>query len=274
MKTLYVSDLDGTLLNRSDRINERSLDIINDLVGGGMFFTYATARSLKSARVVTQGVTVRNPVIVYNGAFLMEADTGRVVSSECFTDGERAFIREQLTECGISPFVYSFISGEEKVSYDSTRLNEGKERYLSLRKGDRRFRSLDDGQGLYDGESFYFTCIGEQAELEHVYRLFETDGRFTCTFQQELYRPEWWFEIMPRKATKYNGILKLKDLLGCDRIVSFGDAVNDIPMFRISDECYAVANAVPELKAVATGIIGDNESDSVALWLREHVCRE
>lgn len=78
---------------------------------------------------------------------------------------------------------------------------------------------------------------------------------------------------MPGKASKYNGILKLKDILGCDRIVSFGDAVNDIPMFRISDECYAVGNAVPELKAVATGVIGDNESDSVALWLRNHAGR-
>ena len=274
MSTLYVSDLDGTLLNRSDRINERSLAIINGLVEEGMFFTYATARSLTSARVVTEGLSVRNPVIVYNGAFILEPETGHVVSSEGFTEKERAFIQEKLTAGGISPFVYSFINGEEKVSYDGLRLNEGKERYLSLRKGDWRFRRLDGGNGLYDGESFYYTCIGGKEALEDAYRLFEADGRFTCTFQQELYRPEWWFEIMPRKATKYNGILKLKDLLGCDRIVSFGDAVNDIPMFRISDECYAVANAVPELKAVATGIIGDNESDSVALWLREHVCRE
>ncbi len=50
-------------------------------------------------------------------------------------------------------------------------------------------------------------------------------------------------------------------------MVSFGDAVNDIPMFRISDECYAVANAVEELKAMADGVIGDNDSDAVARWL-------
>ena len=115
MSTLYVSDLDGTLLNRSDRINERSLAIINGLVEEGMFFTYATARSLTSARVVTEGLSVRNPVIVYNGAFILEPETGHVVSSEGFTEKERAFIQEKLTAGGISPFVYSFISGEEKV---------------------------------------------------------------------------------------------------------------------------------------------------------------
>ena len=39
-------------------------------------------------------------------------------------------------------------------------------------------------------------------------------------------------------------------------------AVND--SFEISDECYAVENAVEELKVAATGIIDSNENDGVA----------
>ena len=76
---------------------------------------------------------------------------------------------------------------------------------------------------------------------------------------------------MPAKATKAEAIGQLKKLWDCDRVVSFGDAINDIPMFEISDECYAVENAVDELKAIATGIIGSNENDGVARWLKEHV---
>ena len=56
-------------------------------------------------------------------------------------------------------------------------------------------------------------------------------------------------------------------MLGCDRVVSFGDAINDIPMFRISDEAYAVENAVPELKKEASGIVSSNEENGVAEWL-------
>ena len=48
-------------------------------------------------------------------------------------------------------------------------------------------------------------------------------------------------------------------------------AINDIPMFEISDECYAVENAVGELKAFATGVIESNEEDGVAKWLLDHV---
>lgn len=78
---------------------------------------------------------------------------------------------------------------------------------------------------------------------------------------------------MPAKASKANAIRKLKEIWGCSRIISFGDAVNDIPMFDISDECYAVENAVDELKAVATGIIGSNEEDGVAKWLLDHTIK-
>ena len=53
LKTLYVTDLYGKLLNRQDTINKKSIEVINDLVEKGMLFTYATARSFVSASVAT-----------------------------------------------------------------------------------------------------------------------------------------------------------------------------------------------------------------------------
>jgi hydroxymethylpyrimidine pyrophosphatase-like HAD family hydrolase len=76
---------------------------------------------------------------------------------------------------------------------------------------------------------------------------------------------------MPKNATKANAVLQIKELYGFDKVISFGDGVNDIPMFEISDECYAVANAVPELKEKAAGIIGSNKNDGVAKWLLERM---
>lgn len=79
-----------------------------------------------------------------------------------------------------------------------------------------------------------------------------------------------WLEIMPKAATKANACLQLKEMLDFDYIVAFGDGINDIPMFEIADECYAVQNAVSELKEMATGIIGTNLSDGVAVWLKNN----
>ncbi len=269
-KTLYVTDLDGTLLNQKDRINPKSIAIINELVDKGMMFTYATARSLVSASVVTAGLSTNIPVIAYNGAFIFQPETGEILSREDFSSAERAYAIEVIRANNILPLVYSFVDGVEKVSWLSGRENDGIRRYLSLRKGDRRLRPVKDDEELYQGEIFYFTCIGEKSELQPVYDILSKDERYRCTIQQELYRPEYFCEIMPVNATKAHAIQKLKKIWDCGRVISFGDAVNDIPMFEISDECYAVENAVEELKAAATGIIDSNENDGVANWLKEH----
>lgn len=48
MKTLYVSDLDGTLLNSKQHTSSYTNQVINQLVDEGMLFSYATARSYYS----------------------------------------------------------------------------------------------------------------------------------------------------------------------------------------------------------------------------------
>lgn len=268
---LYVTDLDGTLLNKHDSINPYSIQVINDLVDKGMLFTYATARSLVSATKVTKGLSTNIPVIAYNGAFIFKPSSGEILSREDFTPQERSKVRQTLERYSISPMVYSFIDGIERVSWIPEYENEGVRRYLSKRLNDKRFRAVTDRDSLYEGEMFYFTCIGEKEELLPVYDIFSNDPRYRCTIQQELYRPEYWCEIMPANASKFNAIKKLKDMWGCEKVISFGDAVNDIPMFEISDECYAVSNAADELKAVASAVIESNEEDGVAKWLAANV---
>ena len=270
-KILYVTDLDGTLLNKQERISSFSIQIINDLVKKGMLFTYATARSLVSASKVTKGLSTNIPIIAYNGAFIFQPSTGEIISKEDFNGEERSRVKEVLNQHHISPLVYSFIDGVEKVSWIPQNENDGIRRYLSMRQGDKRFRAVTDTEELYVGDMFYFTCIGEKEELQPVFDIFSGDSRYRCTMQQELYRPEYWCEIMPAQATKANAIQKLKNRWGCTGVISFGDAINDIPMFEISDECYAVENAVDELKTVATGIIESNEEDGVAKWLIHNV---
>ena len=75
---------------------------------------------------------------------------------------------------------------------------------------------------------------------------------------------------MPQNASKANAIRQLKEHLNCDRVVAFGDGENDVDMFEIADEGYAVENAVDELKAIATQVIGSNDEDAVAKWLMQN----
>ena len=75
---------------------------------------------------------------------------------------------------------------------------------------------------------------------------------------------------MPAGVSKASAARVLQEMLGCTKLVCFGDAVNDLALFGEADERYAVANADPVLKAAATAVIGANDEDSVARWLEEN----
>lgn len=264
-KTLYVSDLDGTLLGSSVRISEYTGRVVNDFIKSGGIFSYATARSASTASKVTEGLAGGFPIIVYNGVFVMENGSGKRLLSNLFNAGEAQDILALLIESGVSPIVYSLQDGREKYSYVKSEVNQAMQDFFDNRKGDYRDNPVVSKEMLWKGEIFYFTCIDDESKLFPVYSRIK--DKYNCVYQKDIYTGEQWLEIMPEKATKANAILGLKEYLGCDKIVSFGDGYNDISMFKISDECYAVENAVEELKQIATAVIESNDNDGVAKFI-------
>lgn len=273
MKTLYISDLDGTLLQNDSKISAKSCEIINNLINRGVSFSYATARGIYTALNVTTGLHCKLPVITKNGVIIARPDTCEVITKNIFSKEETKDIYQILCEAGISPVIYSYQNGKEKFSYNIKNINsninaEGFKWYISEHKNDERKNPLSDNKDILSGEVFYFSCIGTRDELEDTYQIVQ--NKYQCIFSKDTYNDYMWLEIMPKAATKANACLQLKEMLDFDYIVAFGDGINDIPMFEIADECYAVQNAVSELKEMATGIIGTNLSDGVAVWLKNN----
>lgn len=264
-KTLYVTDLDGTLLTGGQYVSPKSCEIINSLTEQGLIFSYATARSLITAKKVTAGLALKSPVIVNNGAFIVDSESGEKLVKNTFSAAQAEDIFSTLTRFGIFPLVYSIIDGTEKFSYIPEKLTRGMTDFLNTRQGDPRHRPLSGEYCMLDGEPFYITCIDEAGSMSEAHD--ELKKRYYCVYSRDIYSGDQWLEILPENATKANAILQLKECCGCDRLVVFGDGINDIPMFRAADECYAVENAAPELKEIADGIIGGNNDDSVAEFI-------
>ncbi len=267
MKTLYVSDLDGTLLRSDISTSDFTNRTINDLVGKGMLFSYATARSYVTSVKVTKGLEARIPLIVYNGAFVIDNATGQIMISNYFGDAA-AELLDDLIAHDIYPIVYSMIDGVERFSYVPEKCTKGMWEFIDSRAGDPRDNPVENVRDLYRGSVFYVTCIDEEEKLKPFWHKY--DSQHHVVFQKDIYSGEQWLELMPAAASKANAIKQLKELLGCERLVVFGDGKNDIDMFRLADEAYAVSNAVDELKRIATGIIGSNDEDGVAKWLLQN----
>ncbi len=272
MKTLFVSDLDGTLLTAKETVSEYSMRLLNKLIDeDGVLFTYATARSLNSAAKAVWGLRQNLPVILYNGAIVMEPWNGNKLYNSHFTGTVRADIRRILHEYDVWPLVYSFLGNKERVSWLRGRETEGMKRYLSRRAGDPRLNPVDSPDELKDDEIFYYTYIDAKERTDVLHAVFEKDARFRCIYQQETYQSDYWLEIMPAGTSKGAAATVLKERLGAEKLVAFGDALNDRELFRAADEAYAVENADEELKKAATAVIGYSEEDSVSKFIRDNL---
>lgn len=267
MKTLYVSDLDGTLLHSDETTSEYTNSVINNLTDRGMIFSYATARSLVTAKKVTSGLRAENPLIVYNGAFIVDNLTGEVLAANYF-DESVGSVLDDLFGNQIFPIVYSRIDGREKFSYVPELCTDGMKKFLLSRQGDVRTNAVQSVENLKVGNIFYITCIDSPEKLKPMYDKYKET--FHCVYQKDIYTDEQWLEIMPFAASKANAIKQLQELLECDRVFAFGDGRNDIDMFELADESYAVQNADEQLKRYATSVISSNDEDGVAHWLEDN----
>ncbi|MBE6562995.1 MAG: HAD family hydrolase [Ruminococcaceae bacterium] len=267
-KVLYVSDLDGTLLNSRQQVSSFSEKTITAFVENGGLFTYATARSLVSASVITKNIPLTLPVIVNNGVRMMDPVTGEILSSKTFSAEEFLKVMSFLKEREVSPIVYSRAMDGDRFSYVEKLVSPETKAFLDPKKNDPRSYPVESEEELCSGEAYYFVCIGEDKRIKEIY---DAVTRICPAVTYiDIYSGHRWIEIMPRGAGKAESALELKERLGADELVVFGDGGNDLSMFDAADGCYAVENADERLKIKADGVIESNENDGVARWLLEN----
>ena len=267
-RILYVSDLDGTLMRNDETISAYTERTLNELIEEGLAFTYATARSVESARTITGGLRLKLPVVTRNGTVLADNSTGRHLEKALFTEEEVRLLKELLPELPEYGFVSCFIGDEMIKTYIPGKHTPGMEKYLRKNEHDTRLRPAADPGSMFIGQPGYVTLIDDREKIAPIYERVRNYPGWECLFQKDTYWDEYWLEICPQNCTKARAVLKLKETFGVEKLVVFGDSVNDLSMFRSADESYAVDNAIDELKEAATAVIGSNEEDAVADFLK------
>lgn len=270
MKTLYISDMDGTLLQSNGKMSEYTKEKLNDFYKKGIPFSVATARSMVSATPLLEGVHFAAPVVLMNGVFVYDTETKKAVKYHEIEHSALQKILDCFYEKNLHPFMFLY-SDDYKLSIKYTEFdNDGMKEFYDMRVDmlEGRFTQTDDLTDISQGQHpVYVNYYALPALLDEVVEKLKLIPQIDFAYYKDSYSDDWLVEIYANTASKANGAKEVKEIVGADSITAFGDNLNDLVMLKGADRAVAVSNAVNEVKKIAHITIGTNNDDSVVKFI-------
>ncbi|MCL2718457.1 MAG: HAD family hydrolase [Lachnospiraceae bacterium] len=267
--TLYITDLDGTLLNSQAELSDYTITSLNHLIEKGMNFSVATARTGATAFKLLKNVNLNQPLILMNGVLIYDMKEERFVKKEILSAAARAGINKAICETGQTGLMYGLINDQMTTYYQHLEI---KPLYDFVEERRQKFnKKFVKAENFADVETevIYFCFLNTLDNIKILYNEIKSITDIRCEMYQDIYSNDlWYLEIFNTNASKYTGVMYLRERYGYERVIGFGDNLNDIPLFKACDASYAVSNAKPEVKETATAIIGANDEDGVVRYLQ------
>lgn len=265
MTPLFVTDLDGTILDENACLPKDTEDKLNALISRGALITFATARSRESASEILSGVNYRLPIIAYNGAACYYR--GKSMHEVLFSKDELELFKELFKNTRFLSF--DFDGGSVAVKYAPADCPVNSYAFHNMSKAGKKFVEVSAFNDFFSGACFHLLAI--ENEREHLEELLaKLQGKTQVGLFKDLYLKNYWLELMPKACDKGVAATRLLETCGADCIISFGDGYNDVPLFRSSRFCYAVSNADESLKRIATEVLAPSVTvpDKIAELLK------
>lgn len=266
---LYVSDLDGTLLNSDKEVSDFSKNQLNKLIDEGIQFTVATARTPATAVDILKGINIKLPVAMMNGVLIYDRNKNKYIDIKKIKESAVIEVLDIFKEHKKNCFVYAIKDNYLWVYHKDFTCTMEKNFYEErCHKSLKTFVKVEDYYKTINGADIINFIIFDKLEIvKPIYeKIKEVDG-ITVDYYKDLYGDGYYLDAYSSIASKANAIKYLSRYVNQNKLITFGDNVNDIPMFKISDECYATENATETLKELATGVIGSNNDDGVAKFI-------
>ena len=267
---LLVFDLDGTLLNRESRISPYTADTLKQLSDRGIAYTVATGRTLHGSRTILDGHQFDLPQAYKNGVTIWHPDEERLAGGAVLTMHEVETVVQACMEQDVTPFVFTLDQSLRGTVYHPPVRSFAEKKLLESFEMETlsAAHSLDE---LTASHSItHINAIGHETAIQAVVENVRDEAHLVAYSGVALEGTQWrWLDVHHSDASKGGAIKTLKDLLGLERVICFGDSDNDLSMFEAADESYAPANAKDEVKSVATEVIGHHDEEGIARFLRE-----
>lgn len=277
MKHLFVSDLDGTLLNPESRISARTASIVTELSRRGVLFTVATARTPATVEPLLSATLTLPPAIVMTGAAMWDRRRQSYINPHFMEPATATCITEACAAHGIRPFSYTLDGSGIIRTYYNGRTSRREQKFIDERAHLplKRFEINPTGDAAMSyPDTVLIFALGLPDSIYPLADELRATGLCSVSSYPDIFNSDVAFlEVFAPGVSKASAVTDLKKLTGADRLTVFGDNLNDLPMMAVADVAVAVGNAFPEVKAAADIVIGSNRDDAVALYISEELAQ-
>lgn len=275
MIKLFVSDLDGTLLNEHHVISDRTAEAIRALQDSGVEFMVATGREYYSAHQLLAAHNIKCRMINLNGAVIHD-DEGTVLQTQPIEAEDFVSILTYLDDPDINATVIT-----DKGFYVSDYENYVKRMKRFLSKA-----AVDHDKGNEDiTEAQLSSIVREIKPLSEINTMQLPVVYKTMFFSDDLEKLKQTrisieasptldvtssnfdnLEITHIKAQKGLAVEKYvaQQDYSMEEVAAIGDSLNDRSMIKMVGHSYAMTNGVDFIKDSARYLAPSNEEDGVA----------
>ena len=251
MIKLIATDMDGTLLNSNNQIQEGFYEVFNELQEKDIIFAAASGRQYYNLLERFKGIEDNMMFIAENGTFVVYKGKELIVNSLDIN------LARELVKVGRTiENAYVILCGKKAAYIESfdKRLIEQTEKYYA------RYDIVSDLTKIED--DILKVTICDFAGSENNSNKYFDDYRDKA---QVAVSGEIWLDITAKGINKGVAIEEIQELLNIkhEETMVFGDYLNDLEMMSSAYHSYAMENAHDDLKKVARFRTKSNDESGV-----------
>lgn len=276
MIKLIATDIDGTLIGQKREISQQNLEAIRYASKQGIHFAIASGRAYQDILPVIQDYHIPCEIIAINGGQYYNAN-GELLVNSCLGKMQCETVCRIFKENNLHYMLYTSKGVVTEMDVQQTRhmfvlrKKEGtdltyQEIYNDFQNKYVPFKTLTQVSSIH--EFIKDADVYKVEGFDQTHHKIDSIKLLLSEIEEITYLSSFDnnLEVTHIDAKKGNVLMKVIDLLKIsqDEVMVIGDGLNDISMFELFENSFAVANAVDLIKQKAKYIVPSCDDDGVA----------
>lgn len=252
---MFVTDMDGTLLNNGLTISPANAAALKKAHAAGIVVVVATGRMFEAAQPHIKKLNLNIPLVTYNGAMVKNSITEEVL----FEQTMEPLLAQEIFQFGrhMGLHMHGYWGGEVYTD----KLDDSSRWYSAIIK--KPIHEI--GDALFDEPHATYKILGITKPEMFLQNWNDIGFRFKNKIEVTSSYPTF-LEILTPNLNKWTAVKNLAKKFQVDisEIMCVGDSINDLCMLKNVEYSVAVKNANWEVKECAKMLVASNDDDGVA----------